>query len=363
MFYNIADHIEGLADYMQFTHMGAVRGYGYGGGVVDKKGAALTRNASAECVQHAIQAFMQVPYDYKNAVLKRDVKKLQAFGVSTDFEVLTKDSFNVTIESDNFDLGYEMAFKGVPVGAGQDKWEIYDVQSGLSFRKIEEGGRIKIDGMSGTVVQAGTDYYGGAIGFTDQMIRFRKVAAMLSLATEFRNKFWTNKAANHYTLLAAAGALPANIIAQQGVAADGVTRRNLLTINEAAFQLGDRNKDKGYGDTATAELIIYANPGDEAAIEAAFVVTAAQLVGSRENGTPITKRRIRRIYTFNSAIAPGAPLMILPGQKMQKADIMSPTTFRAPIDPLTLMSWQSVWAIYGAVIADTDQVVKFTIVR
>ena len=238
-----------------------------------------------------------------------------------------------------------------------------DVQNGLSFRKIPEGGRIQVEGISGSLATVGTDYYGGAIGFTDKMIRFRKVAAMVQLATIFRNRFWENKADNYYLLLATAGALAANQIAQQGVAADGTARRNALTINLAAFTLGDRNKNKGYGNTAQTKLLIYANPRDEEAIDAAFTLTPQALVTARENGTAITSRQIQRVYTFNQYITAGSPLMVLPGQKIQKADAMMPTTFTAPIDPLTLNRVQAVWAINGGAVGDTEQIVQFPILR
>ena len=182
---------------------------------------------------------------------------------------------------------------------------------------------------------------------------------MVDKALAFRNKFWTNKADNHYTLIAAAAA--GNVTAYQGVAGDGQARRDILTINLAAFTLGNRLKDKGYGDMATAPLILYANPYDEQRIEAAFRTITNALVGTNNIGQQVTKRPIRRIYTYNSNIVSGSPIMCLPGQKSQKADAMQPTTYTQPKDPLTLNELQAVWAIYGAVCADTDQFQTITL--
>ena len=146
----------------------------------------------------AFQAFMQKP--------KKQVTKIQASGVSTDFAILTKDAFNVTLATDNFDMGWERAFRQVTLGRGQDSWEIYDVANGITFSKVEEGQRIALDKLSGTKTTGYVDYYGGALGWTDKMIRFRRIPAMVDKALAFRNKFWTNKADNHYTLIAAAAA-------------------------------------------------------------------------------------------------------------------------------------------------------------
>jgi hypothetical protein len=304
---------------------------------------------SANMVRGAIQAYSLEPIRNKQKKVG-----IQATGVSTDFAILTKDSFNVTMEEDNFDLGWEQAFRQVTLGRGQDSWEIYNVANGITFTKVEEGQRIEMNKLTGTKVSAFVDYYGAALGWTDKMIRFRKVPAMVDMAMAFRNKFWTNKADNHYSIIAAAAAL--NITAYQGAIADGQLRRDVQTINSAAFTLGNVNKDKGYGDMANAPMIIYANPFDEDRIEAAFRATTANITSGGLNiGQQLTRRRIKRIYTYNTNISAGTPLLVLPGNKNQKADAMQPTTYTAPTDPLTLNQYQAVWAIYGAIIADTDQ--------
>ena len=302
-------------------------------------------------VKIALQAFVSEP-------LRKVQKKIQAIGVSTDFEQLTKDAYNVSVEEDNFDLGYERAFRNVQLGKGQDSWQMYNVTNGISFNKVEEGQRIELNGLTGAVTTSYVDYYGGALGFTDKMIRFRKIPVMLDLAMLFRNKFWSNKADNHYTLIAAA---TGTALAWQGAAADGQVRRDIQTINVAAFNLGNALKDKGYGDMATAPFVIYANPYDESRIEAAFKAITQGLTGALGAAQEVTRRRIDRVYTYNSNIVAGAPVILLPGNKLQKATAMEPTTYTNPQDILTLNYAQSVWGIYGAAIGDTDQVAKFTL--
>jgi hypothetical protein len=303
----------------------------------------------------ALQAFL-----YKPQTLMK--KKIQAVGVSTDFPIITKESFNVTIESDNFDMGWERAFRQVPLGKNQDSWEIYNVANSLVFYQVEEGQRIEVAGISGSKATGVVDYYGGALGWTDKMIRFRKVPAMVQMAETFRNKFWVNKGNNHYALLAAASAL--NVTPYQGVAAAGRTRRDVLTFNLGAFTLTNRLKDKGYGDMANAPLLMFANPYDEDRIEAAFRAVTNSMVtvlGQNETAEQITARRITRIYTYNSNIVAGSPILILPGQKIQKADALAPTVYNQEQDILTLNKVQAVWAIYGAIVADTDQCQQLTL--
>lgn len=309
-----------------------------------------------EMVKVALQAFMREP----QVVRLQALAKIQAVSVSTDFERLVTNAFNVTIAEDNFDLGWQAAFNEVPRDANQDFWEMADITNGLTFKKILEGERVEVDTVKGSKVNVYVDYYGGALGITDRAIRFRKLAQVYEAARIFRNKFFSNQADNHYLLLAAA-AVPANVIAYQGTGADSRVQRTILTINRGAFAIGDRNKDKGYGDMANAGLILYANPLDRERIEAAFVVTSGNLAAGVQQGTAITSQQIRRIYTYNANIVAGAPLLVLPGNKNQRNEAMAPTTYVAPADVLTLNQVQAVWSIYGAAVGDTDQVFKLTL--
>lgn len=312
-------------------------------------------------VKAALQAFMLKPIAEKKRIQGLQ-KQIQAVSVSTDFDLLTTNAFNVTVEEDNFDMGWEAAFQDVPRDADKDFWELGTVHNGITFKKILEGERVEVDTITGDKVNIYVDYYGGALGFTDKAIRFRKLAQMLDAARAFRNKFYANKADNHYLLLATAAAL--NPVTWQGAVGDTQIIRDILTINEGAFQVGDVNKDKGYGDMANAPLLLYANPRDKARIEAAFVVTSNFLTASAGAGgsaVQITDQAIRRIYTYNANIVAGSPLLILPGRKSQKNEAMAPTSYVAPTDVLTLNTVQSVWSIYGAGVGDTDQCYQLTL--
>jgi len=316
-------------------------------------------NHLKECAE-ALQCFLQEPKKAMKEKIKA-MANIQAVGatVSSDLPQVTTDSFNVTLESDYFDMGWEQSFKQAPIDRDKFYWEIYNIANSLTFNKVTEGQKLSQAGFTGTEDLARVDYYGGALGWTDKMIRARELAAMLDIAGTFRNKFWENKANIHYALLAAAAAL--TVIAWQGIVTDGRTLRDVLTLNEGAYQLGFVNKDKGYGNTASMPILLYANVKDEERLEAAFRVTSGQLVAARENGISVTGRRVKRIYTYNSLIASGAPIMVLPGNKLQKADAMAPTAYGPEMDILSLNRIQTVWAIFGAYIGDTEQTLKLTL--
>ena len=293
----------------------------------------------------ALLAFMKKPTQFQ--------KKIMAEGVSTDLPIITKESFNTTLEIDNVDNFWELAYQKVPLGEKQDSWEIATLTNSLIHRKVEEGQRIQVDEITGSLIDAKVEYYGGALGWTDKMIRFRKLARMADAARIFRNKYFVTKGNVHYALLAAAAAIPANITAYQGVAGNGQLQRDIQTINQAAYNLANRNKDKGYGDTANSPQILYANPLLKNRINAAFAVTSNALAGAGQTGDTIGYN-IRIVYTFNSFVET-RPILVLPGRKIQRASALEATVFNAPQDILTLNITQAVWAIYGAIIGDTDQ--------
>jgi len=324
---------------------------------------AADRRASPgerEQARLALQAFVCEPIVEKKRIQALQ-KQLQAVSVSTDFDLLTTNAFNVTIEEDNFDMGWEKAFQEVPRDSDKDFWELGTIQNGIIFKKVLEGERVEVGTITGDKVNVYVHKYGGALGFTYEALKYRKLAQMVDAARAFRNKFFANKATNHYLLLATAALTGKAAVPYQGVAGDSRVQRDILTINRTAFLIGNANKDKGYGDMANAGLIIYANPADRERIKAALRVTDAALTQGGQNGTSVTEQPIQTVFTYDANIASGLPLMVLPGRKSQRNDAMAPTTYVAPTDVLTLNEVQAVWAEYGAAVGDTDQVYQFTL--
>ena len=304
---------------------------------------------SKKLIKQTLQAFL-----YEPKLAQRKIKEqIQAITVSTDIANLTAKAFDITLAEDNFDLGWERAFKLVQPGEYQLYWEIFDVQNSLTFVKVAEGNKIMVAGITGTKAIVEADYYGGALGFTDKMIRTRQIGAMVDNARIFRNKYWVSKADVYYALIAAAAAL--NQTAYNATAT-GQLRRDIATINLGINTLIDRCKDKGYGDTATISLVMFINRWDLSRIEAAFKAQTPEMSSTIVEANEIPKKNpIERIYTFNQFIQQGSPIICIPGNKAQRADAMAPTTYIGEKDPLSLNEYAAVWAIHGGAIGDTDQ--------
>lgn len=302
-------------------------------------------------IGRAIQAFHNEP-NTPAFRKKLQAMKIQALGigVSTDFAETIGKSFEAFFELANFDLDYERVFKVVPVSPFKNSWEIHTVKNGLAFRKLAEGETVEVFGMTSDKQTIYADKYGGALGWTDELMRFREVAAMMDKAETFRNGFYVTKGDAHYLLIVTAAG--AHITTWQGVVADGELRRDIKTLNMGAYNIGNLCKAKGYGNTANAQFVLYADPIFKSRILAALRATTTGLQIPQSVGAQI-EANITPIFTFNSNLK-GKIIMGLPGFKAQRADIMLPQQFN-DTDILSLTYIQSVFAYYGAGIGDTEQ--------
>jgi hypothetical protein len=298
-----------------------------------------------------IQAFIQNPG-------KKARKKIQALEVTTDMNIITEKSFNLVIERDNVDMGWEKSFKTVPIAPGIRTWGIHTIKNnGLIFKLLPEGSRVEVFGQQSDKITIDCEAYAGAIGWTDQEIRWRELARMSEKADLFVNQYWVTKANVHYALIATAGA--AHVIPYATLPANaGRLRWDIITLNNAATQLGEVNKDKGYGDTANMPFIIYADPIYKERLESAFKETLAYQASAQGPAASILFNA-QRIYTFNAYVN-NKILMVLPGHKLQNAEVLAPTTF-SDQDILNFTYIQSVLSYYGAGCGDTEQVVEVTL--
>jgi len=319
----------------------------------------------------ALQAFLDAPrQEHKKSIIQaRNVSgmihtaRVQGAAVSTDFDLLTTSAFNAVLQAYYYDLYWQEAFMEVPRDADRDYWEVATITNLIGFIRIAEGGRITADMLKGVKENIYVSYYGGALGFTDNAIRFRKLAQMYEAAVAFRNSFFLNQANNHYFLIAvAAGANPLGVITWQGTTGDTQLQRDILTLNKAQKDLAVANKDKGYGNTVTMPFIIYAHINDEPRLTAALLKNNVTQFVDAQKGERVTNlRQFQVYYSLNANITEGYPIMVLPGHKIQRNEALAPTSYVAPEDILTLNRVQSVWSIYGAGIADADQVLQFTL--
>lgn len=313
------------------------------------------RVKASKAIKATINGFVNRPAKAWEKI-KAQHNHVKAFGSKADIPTIITDNPEIFRNTDYFDMQWEQAYRDINLDPSRDFWEIVTVDSGLAFRLVPEGGSLQVERITGSKVIAYVGKYGGSIGWTDEMVRFRKLEVMQQIAETFRERFYKDKANRHYLVLSTAAEDQTNVT-WQGSTGDAEVERDIKTINELAYQIANDTKDAGYGDTANAEFVLYANPKVRSRI-----TRALSYIGQDVAGMPLrVDYNVTPYFTFDPYIASSAGsstntdiLMVLPGQKIQRATVMEPTTF-SDTDILSLSYVDAVWSYYGATAADSRQ--------
>lgn len=298
-------------------------------------------------IRRSIQAFVHGVADVNEGGLI----SVQAFAGSSDLPQLTKDVFDVTTKADNFDLAWQDSFKGIPLRKGQLSWEITDVEQAITFKEIPEGGKVKFGHLSGDKVVADIKKYGAGLAITWEMVEGNKLYAFVEALDATRAKLYGVWGNVHYGLLNAAAA--EHTVAWQGASSDKQIDRDIATLNQGAYVIGNACKNKGYGDTANAPMILYTSPQHKARINAALKAGQSEIITSGGAGAmlnwPIDVR-----YTFNSNITANKGVLVLPGHKIQNSVYLRELGLsRQEIESLNEL--RTYWTAFGAAIGDDEQ--------
>ena len=283
--------------------------------------------------------------------------KIQAFQGSSALPVLTKDVFDNTMAVDNYDLLWQNAFKGIKLKKGQLSWEITDTASAIVFREIPEGGKVEFEKISGTSAVVNIKKYGAGIGITWETIEGRKLYKFVEQMEAARAALYTIWGSVHYGALATAST--SDQVAWQGTSSDRTIDRDILTINKGCQDNGSGNKDKGYGDMANAQFILYAQPAMRARINAALRCVNTQATSGTGIRGEVIDYNITPYYTFNASVLANKALLVLPGRKIQNSVYLRELGLsKREIESLNEL--RTYWSAFGAVIGDTDQVYELS---
>ncbi len=323
-----------------------------------KKGIVLNRKEQGIVMHKAIQCFMQ-----SVAIKDKNEKIIQAFSGSSDLPILTKDVFNVTQVMPIFDTYWQESYKGIPLRKGQLAWEIVDVQAGFAFSIVPEGGKVKFYGISGTTVPAKIQKYGMGTEVTWEMVEGRKLYAFVDMLGQVRAKLNNLWADTHYGLLATASL--EEQISWLGVTTDPIVERDIATINKGYETIGSACKEKGYGDTANAPMILYASPLLKSRIMQAFRATSTDIIRGRQVGASssvsgqVIEYNVMPRFTWNSNISANKALLVLPGNKIQNSVYLRELGLGEK-DIETLSELRTYWTAFGAIVGDSDQTAELS---
>lgn len=314
--------------------------------------------------------FIPTRFMGKDAISKKYQEKkktqraaMQAFATLDDFPASPKEVIDKFHEIPLYDNGFEQIFDVRDYsGSRRDGFAMSTVQSGLTFRRVMTGEKLKVYQMSGEKEYVFFDYYGGALNWHRSLFDNQDYWTIEDNAIEFRNEAYRIRAATFYALLEAALNLKA-IIAWQlhpdGVAA-GVrgylAGRDVATMNLAAQTILLACANKGYGISPNAANFIVLTPLQlRGRIRQAMNYMYDNVSGSPKhldyNFTQITTTMLASTTQY---------AVCLPKKKLKAGYRMDLTTF-TDFDILAFVDTVAGWMAYGGAVGDSDQIERCAI--
>lgn len=282
--------------------------------------------------------------------------QMQMFTLPSDFPTYEKaievaEKFHITTDYDN---GYEQIFDVKNFeGTKASGFDVSDVESGLAFRMVLPGEKLKVYQMEGEKERCYFSYYGGALGWFRGLFDDQEWWTIEDNAIEFRNKAYSHRASIFYALIEAAATLkgccavvPANCT---DCHADALSIAN--SLNYAAQTILENTKDKGYNlNPATTQFIVLAPLQMNGRIKQALGVRT-QAFG---DSTRVSNFGFVHITSL-MLTSPTRVFVILPKKKLKAGYRMNLSLFD-DFDILSYTDTVAGWMRYGGCIGDLDQI-------
>lgn len=291
--------------------------------------------------------------------------RIQYFASLEDFPATAKDVLAKYHEIPLYDNGFESIFDIRDFsGSRKDGYSILTIQSGLTFRRVMTGEKLKVYAMSGDKEYVYFDFYGGALGWHRSLFEDQNYWILEDNAIEFRNEAYRIRAATFYALIEAVAGVKADIAWQAPTpAALPVTDRgyeairDANTLNMAAQTILLACANKGYGiSPQTASFIVLVPIQLRGRMKRALDVT----LDARSNGIKHIDYNFRMVVT-TMLTATDHYWVIFPGKKLTAGYRMDLTSF-TDFDILSYVDTVAGWMRYGGAVGDTDQLERCDIV-
>jgi len=277
--------------------------------------------------------------------------QMQMFTLPSDFPTYEKaidviEKFHVTTDYDN---GYEQIFDVKNfAGTKASGFDVSDVESGLTFRAVLPGEKLKVYQMEGEKQRCYFSYYGGALGWFRGLFDDQEFWTLEDNAIEFRNKAFSHRASIYYALIEAAATAKGCCAVVPG---DTDAQAIANSLNYAAMTILLNCKDKGYNlNPATTNFIVLAPVQMRGRIR--------QALGIRTQAYGDSERIIDYNFTQITSLmltSPTRVFVILPKRKLKAGYRMDLSLFD-DFDILSYTDTVAGWMRYGGCIADLDQV-------
>lgn len=254
----------------------------------------------------------------------------------------------------DYDSGFETIFdvrdfSGTKAGG----FDVAGAASGLTFREIKPGEKVKVYQMSAAKYRCYFCYYGGALGWHRQLFEDGDWWTIEDNAIEFRNKAYASRAAIYYSLLEAAAdevgccaAVPSDC---SDCSADA--RSIAESINYAATHLLTTLRNRGYSlSPGTTEFVVLTPIQLRGRVRQALGVRNQAF----DNSPSIVDYNFRMV-TSMMLTNPNRVMVILPKKTLKIGYRMDLTLFD-DFDILSYTDTVAGWMRHGGCIGDLGQI-------
>jgi hypothetical protein len=310
----------------------------------------------------ALQMFMALPNKFvpdrfgKVQEFLKAHKQIQEFTLMSDgypnekaIDIVEK--FHLMAE---YDTGFEQIFdirdfSGTKAGG----FDVAGVTSGLTFREVKVGEKLKVYGAAGDKYRCYFCYYGGALGWHRQLFEDGDWWTIEDNAIEFRNAAYLSRAATYYALLEAAmdatGCCAA--IENRGYFDDYDSYNIATSLNYAATQILTDVAGRGYNlNPATAQFIVLTPIQMRGRVRLALNLLAQQFPGAQ----PVIDYNFQQITSL-MLTDPNRVAVILPKRTLKIGYRMDLTLFD-DFDILSYTDTVAGWMRHGGCIGDLEQI-------
>lgn len=316
----------------------------------------------ARSLAGAMQVFSTLPNRFvpgrfaQNQEFLAAHKKIQEFTLYSDgypnekaIDVVEK--FHLVTDYDN---GYEQIFDVRDFsGSKASGFDVAAVTSGLAFREVKEGEKLKVYQAAGDKYRCYFCYYGAALGWHRRLFEDGDWWTIEDNAIEFRNKAYSYRASIFYALLeAAADAVGCcSVVANDCTDCSSDARSIMDSINFAAMSILLNTANRGYNlNPASTEFIILSPLQMRGRIRQALGVQTQQYEGS----TKIADYNFRLITT--TMLTQTNRVMVILPKRTIKAGYRMDLTLFDDFDILSYTDTVAGWMRYGGCIGDLDQI-------
>lgn len=308
--------------------------------------AIVNRDADQSARQRAVKDVSKVMQAFFRRPEKQQKERLKALSRSSipQYDGGMESIFNDTA---NYDGAWEKAFIDAARVPDRDYFEILDITSGVTFKKVPRGQKVEVAILEGTEKKVYLFRYGAALQWELDDLMFRKINIIQQKAIQARDAYYAERDERYYKILA--GSINSHTTSWDATAT-GELEKDIATLASGLYAMADRLKDGYVKNPLSQKFLWFINPKIWGRAVRALRQTTQDVPGQPAR-IPYNVELLPTFSEFLTNTAGGSTitdsLLVLPGFKNQKSVGMELTSYM-DFDNLTLANVESFWSMEGA---------------